>query len=712
MLLDLPLAPGGFTGFTQTPAATVLSAGALGLGYGNSVAGARDPHGHSFVLGLGLPAGPIGGLEVVGRVAANDLNCRMFSGECPQNRGGLRDLSAGAKFASQPFGERWPSFAVGVTDYGGAATNFRQTYGVASQQLGALTASIGAAKAQSTSSPINGAFGSIAWRPSSWLHAFVEHDSRAPHIGVRWIASEPWLPPGWQTHATITTRMTSGEQSGVTDPRTTFSFGLQVPLDFSGTNSRFGIVPQQPLPSGAASEAYVAPVQPGVAPPPPAALAALDAIREIPAKDRLAGKISRAALQNGLRSIWVGFAPPTRGDSSGLVALRFDAGDWAWSDVDAIGAALGVLAKAELGDRPYRVILTKLGIPVIALEGESRCLIQAINPSTSSATAQRNDCPDRLFRSSTRRVAEFQRDIEWVVEDAASLLRNPRFSLFPSIVATTATEYGLYDASTAASTKLELPLWRGGAIEVRHDTLVARSQDFDPGGIYGPYRLRSGVARAMVHQYQPLSETVWGRVGFGRVNREFDGGDAELRWAPGDGRHRGILRFGQFSKPASIDSPQLKAQPRLASWRWSAIPGKWDLEATAGEFFNRDRGWQMLTKHWFGDTLFGFYLRKTQKPEEPSYSMAGIVFEFPLTPQRDLRVGNVALRGTPRFGYGVETVVGGDTNPVLFGYGVFLPNGMGLNDVIFDRDRLEPVNLERQRARLLTAARKVIAITD
>jgi hypothetical protein len=37
---------------------------------------------------------------------------------------------------------------------------------------------------------------------------------------------------------------------------------------------------------------------------------------------------------------------------------------------------------------------------------------------------------------------------------------------------------------------------------------------------------------------------------------------------------------------------------------------------------------------------------------------------------------------------------------------------MGLNDVIFDRDRLEPVNLERQRARLLTAARKVIAITD
>ena len=711
MFLDLPLAPGGFTGFTQTPSATVLQAGTLGVGYGNSVAGSKDPRGHSFVVGLGLDTGSVGGLEVVGRVAANDLNCRMFSGECPPNRGGLRDLSAGAKFATQPFGENLPSFAIGVTDFGGAATNFRQTYGVVSQDLGTFTASLGAARAQSPSSPIDGPFGSVSWRPTNWFQAFVEHDSRAPFLGLRWISTERWLPSGWQTHATVTTRFASREQPGVPDQRTTFSFGLQVPLDFSGANPRLGIVPQPP-PAVANTANYAPTALPTAHSILPEKSVAPDVTRERTTKERLASKIARSALQNGLRSIWVGFNSPTRDVSSGIVTLRFDAGDWAWSDIDAIGAALGVLARAEVGDRPYRVILTKFGLPVIALEGETRCLVQAISTSPNFSNVQRNDCPDRLFRSSTRRVAELQRDVEWVVEDSASLLRNPRFSLFPSIVATTATEYGLYDASTAASTKLELPLWTGGAIEVRHDTLVARSQDFDPGSIYGPYRLRSGVARAMFHQYQPLSDTVWGRVGVGRVNRDFDGGDAELRWAPGDGRHRGILRLGQFVKPANLDSPQLKAQPRLASWRWSAVPGKWDLEGTAGEFFNRDRGWQMLTKHWFGDTLFGFYLRKTKKPDEPSYSMAGVLFEFPLTPQRDFRVGDVALRGTPRFGYGVETVVGGDTNPVLFGYGVFLPNGMGLNDVIFDRDRLEPINLERQRARLLIAARKVIAITE
>ena len=335
MLVDFPLTPGGFTGLTQTPVATVLPAGALGLGYGNWVAGARDPQGHSFALGLGLEAGSIGGLEVVGRVAANDLNCRTYSGECPPNRGGLRDLSAGAKFAAQPFGERWPSFAVGVTDFGGAATNFRQSYGVVSQNLGAFTASIGAAKAQSPSSPTDGAFGSIAWRPVTWLQAFVEHDSRAPHLGIRWVANETWLPPGWQTHATITTRMASGQQSGVTDPRTMFSFGLQVPLDFSGTHSRLGIVPQPP-PAVTPSADYLAPARAGMPLIVPEPSSASVLVPELPAKNRVASKIARAALQNGLRSIWVGFTPPARGGSSGSVTLRFDAGDWAWSDVDAI----------------------------------------------------------------------------------------------------------------------------------------------------------------------------------------------------------------------------------------------------------------------------------------------------------------------------------------------------------------------------------------
>ena len=88
--------------------------------------------------------------------------------------------------------------------------------------------------------------------------------------------------------------------------------------------------------------------------------------------------------------------------------------------------------------------------------------------------------------------------------------------------------------------------------------------------------------------------------------------------------------------------------------------------------------------------------------------MAGIAFEFPLTPRRDLRAGEVAFRGTPRFGYGIESVVGGTANPVLFGYGVFLPDGMGLNETVFDRDRLEPINLETQKSRILTAARQIL----
>lgn len=768
------MAPEGFTGLVHTPTATVLPAGALGLGYGNAVAGAYDPKGHSLAVGVGFGLTERVGLEVIGRIAANDLNCRFYFGECPPDRGGLRDIAAGAKLAAQPLGPDWPSLAFGVTDYGGAATHFRQSYGVLTQRWGNFSASLGGAKAQSRFSPIDGAFGSVAWRPLDWVETFVEHDSRVPYAGIRFIvksaATAPiamqgigvnaaqealsanpasrvgtpaqapawlppvWLPAGWQIHAGLSTRLQSTEQSGVRDPRTVFSFGLQIPLNFASTGSVSGRI-EQTVPSSNAGLLFGAsaltprPAQTAVAPPAsmappeslvprasmaprtsseqPAPAARFESIAPAFAPQALARQLAHAADRNGLRSIWVGFAPNSASNSLAPIVLRFDAGDWAWSDADAFGAALAALATVDLNERPYRLILTKWGIPVVGASGDSSCLHEALH-----ALKAGDGCANPIFKTVTRNVAALQSGVAWAQEDLSSVIRSPRFSLFPTLVAATATEYGLYDASSAASFKAEFPLWTGGVFESRYDALTTRSQDFAPGGYYGPYRLRSGVARAMLHQYQSFAsiglDSVWARVGAGKIAREYAGFDAELRWAPGDGRHRGLLRVGRFRRPLDDEGPAQTAQPRLASWRWSAVPGKWDLEASAGEFFNRDRGTQVLTKHWFGDTVVAFYFRESKKPLEPRYKMAGIAFEFPLTPRRDLRAGEVALRGTPRFGYGIESVVGGTANPVLFGYGVFLPDGMGLNETVFDRDRLEPINLETQKSRILTAARQIL----
>ena len=83
---------------------------------------------------------------------------------------------------------------------------------------------------------------------------------------------------------------------------------------------------------------------------------------------------------------------------------------------------------------------------------------------------------------------------------------------------------------------------------------------------------------------------------------------------------------------------------------------------------------------------------------------AGVEFSFPLTPRRE-HVGSwLQLRGTERFSYGVQTVVGnGQTNNLTPWFGRFAPVPMGLADTVDNFDRGGQVYLDSNLHRVRRA---------
>jgi hypothetical protein len=154
------LTQAGYTGLGVTPNARLIEWGRAEATYDSQLPGfVRDPAGHNYVLGFGL----LPNLEIAGRLAASTLQGDCFAESC-----GIRDLSASGKLGiGLDTGHRF-RIAAGVSDFGGAATNFRTTYGVLTYDEGPIEISGGVAKRAATrpsisKSPLNGPFAAVAW---------------------------------------------------------------------------------------------------------------------------------------------------------------------------------------------------------------------------------------------------------------------------------------------------------------------------------------------------------------------------------------------------------------------------------------------------------------------------------------------------------------------------------------------------------------------
>lgn len=697
--LDTTMTPGGFTGLGITPNAHLLGWGRFEFTYDNQLPGAvNDPDGHNFVAGFGL----LPNLELSGRVAANSLNDDCFAAPC-----GIRDLSASAKFGIGLDAANRFRIAAGATDLGGASTNFRSYYGVLTFNEGPYELSGGyarrsAAGGSNPRSPLDGPFAGAAWQPLPWIRGHVEYSDSNAWAGVRLFAPKEWLPDGWTAYLGANAQLTDSNLTA----RSWVTAGLSIPLykvpTLPAQEARAplpALAGTQPLP---AYEARALPPPPLPVPPPAAELLTDDVLQEL----------ARALQARGFEDISIGRM------ADGSVAVRANNATYNWNTSDAVGAALGGIAQT-LGTTKaaYRLIVTQRQIPMVAVTGQADCLRQWIsNPTPGCAAGE-------LSTPGTGALEPLHAGASWVVRDLQPSWKTLRLALTPVLRTNVATEVGVLDYSAGINLGMSLSLWSGAVAEWRIDQELARSDDYEQGGLLYRRRIRNGTERLALTQTVrvPLERWLapgddvmarrWGLAAvtaqgtIGRIGNHFDGVYGSLRWEPGEGRHRLTVQGGWLDNAdfGAIAGEPREPRPLLGTYRYNVAATRTYLEATAGQFMNNDRGVQLGLRQWFSDVAVQLYFKRTQFDGAPWRTLAGIELSLPIGPRRDMNPGGIQLTGTPRFAHAIETVVGEDANVVTSGRGV-LPPAPSL-DALHNSDRASLLYFEDNIRRIRDAAK-------
>lgn len=704
--VDTTMTQGGFTGLAITPNAHLLDWGRAAFSYDRQLPGAiPDTSGHNFVAGFGL----LPNLEASGRIAANDLNSNCFAVNC-----GIRDLSASFKAGIGLDTANRFRLAAGAADVGGAATNFRTYYGVLTYSEGPFEASGGFARRGSVRgnrprSPLDGPFAAAAWQPLPWLRGHVEYADGNAWAGVRLFAPAQWLPEGWSAHVGANARLTDSNLTA----RSWLSAGISIPL--YKVPALPGAGPRAPQPALAGTQlplpAYEARTLPApAAPAPPTGAAA--AMPPTPLPDERLAALGAALQQRGLEDISIGRMP------DGSLAIRANNATYNWNAVDALGAALGAVAR-ELGATrtAYRLVLTQRQLPLVAVTGQTDCLQRWIQGENTGCAA------GELSTPGTAPIDTVQAGASWVVQNLQPSWKTLRLALTPVLRTNVATEVGTLDYSAGVNVGLGLPLWSGASLEWRVEQEVARSDDYRRGGLLAQRRIRNGTERLALTQtlrlpvdrwLAPRDEMLarrWGlhavtaQATVGRIGNHFDGVHGALRWEPGEGRHRFTVQGGVFRNSAfgAVAGEPRTAQPLLGTYRYNVAPTRTYVELTGGQFMSNDPGLQLGLRQWFSDVALHAYYRRSRVGGNDR-SSAGLELSIPLGPRRDMNPGGFQVTGTPRFSHRVETVVGGGANVVTTGTSGILPPAPSL-DAVHNSDRASLLYFEDNVRRLRDAAR-------
>jgi hypothetical protein len=680
--VDTTLTSAGYTGLGITPNAHLLRWGRMEVAYENQVAGnVRRLSGHNAVLGFGL----LSNLEIAGRLATSTIHDNCFTTPC-----GARDLSASGKAAiGLDAGNRW-RVAIGMTDVGGSVTYFRTYYGVLTFNEGPFEASAGAAKRSGTGvagsqAPLGGAFAALAWQPLPLVRGHVEYAGGSAWAGVRLFAPEPWLPEGWQLSAGANVRLNNNTFT----ERTSWSASLSIPLykvpALPGA-TKAPLPPlqsgQQPLPAYEARTSVPQPAPAAAEPAPRSVPFPQVAATAAPATDAQLRALADGLQAKGLDDIWVGRMP------DGTVAVRANNATYQWNAADALGVALGVVARTLSDSRSgYRVVLSQRQVPLVAVTGQADCLRQWIEQPANNCTAGQLSTPgsmplEPLYEGAT-----------WVVQQQKPAWQTVRVSVAPVLRTNFGTEVGAYDYALGANVTAQLPLWSGATVEWGVNAPIANSDDYERTRVFGNRRIRSGTDRLTLTQLARLPLEQWfpGKNGLGlvpgsvtaqatvgRIGTFYDGTLGALRWEPGEGRHRfstqaGLFRNNDYQGGGPLGGLR-RGTPVLGSYRYSVMATRTDLEATAGRFLNNDRGVQLGLRQWFSDVSVSLIYRRSGFAGEPKRQFAGIELSVPIGPRKDLQPIPHLHVGGSRFVHRVETTLReGAGNPLRYGYGAEPP---------------------------------------
>ena len=669
------VSPLGHTGAVNTPTAEVLPLGAAALSIANSIPEWRQQYrGQGAFGGLTAGVGPVPGLELFGRLTYDgDLQCNMYDPSCKAR---ARDLSLNGKYQlpmQLPLNTR---LAIGLTDYGGAATNFRQTYAVATSQLGPLDVSLGRSKGGSPSALMHGTFGSAELHMTPQWAVSVENDTRTKRLGTHYAVP---VSRNLDVQVGLSKRL-----SGSVDQRSTQMMASLLYVPDSGRPGNKRHAPKVLWGGDQADGGLAANPWDNV----PDAFGTDEAVSD----GLRASKLASLLEASGFEQVSVKLYPES-GESPRLWAVNAEPSGWRQNATDALRVALPHWASTtKLDTDELLITLTYLQEPKLSAVVSRGCIagLGAAQLSCAGRQPLRFFWGGTLSKDLTDRLAQGN-GTELVRKDSSGY--KPRVELGVDIRSTVGTEYGLVDYALGLDVGGELPLGKGWSLQGNAVIPVAASDDFRKRGIFHTQsqdrtELRQGLLSYWrnIDLGQPGTMAV--QVSAGAIKSSSTGGQVDAVWLNPTGDWRVGGTMGAYRQRINW-LPDKTRVPALLSVHHTLMPGYWQMEGIAGQFFGGDRGFRINSHHWFGAQRLTLFYRSSggQEASMPNRKFAGFELSFPLGGRQVTDLGWASVRGRDRMAWGLSTKVGDSNNNLTTGYGEIPRPRHGVWTDVLDHDR-------------------------
>lgn len=731
----------GLTGLTHIPSADVLDDGDVEVRADSFVNRDKAPR-YNRGYNTGMAIGFLPGFEISGRLAD-------FEGPNGRFVVRLRDLSVNGKWRLPlPDGMGLPRIALGATDQGGAASHFKSTFGVATHTMGPLDLTLGYGRGPDQ---LKGWFGGVQLTtPVEGLSALAEHDSRDKYLGLRYVS--PWEALGdARLIGTLSRSFGARDSLGTPANRTLVGFSLHIPLgrgsssagthlrrgygsatgdnmwsSFSGQSVQMatavatgpavvhwqaadGTLTVMPLPK--ASETQFVGLEKQLTEAPNTSQPTLTTSRVAtplgsePANGndhQAALRVAHAQLKAaGLDHVQVGTrrarADTTRPyDMTPTWVARLESALYTRNDADAVGVALGVLAKASAG-----VPVDEL---VLVLERAGQGIYQVrVN---RDAWLNYLDGDDVNGVRNTLQVTPGpgpgtgEDEVNWL---SAPVERQDKVRLSVGLRYTAyyATEVGVYDYSIAPAVTAHVPLWTGAELSATRVLPPLESHNFDRGFVFSGAGIRSGLSQAALNQSWWLGSHILNVSSVGRYFYDQWGVQHEsvafLPWNADTLR----LRFTKTRRASGETANAAAADKESAqlTYRWQLPSLQGYTELHWNRYISGDTGPSVDFRRFFGDFQFGLTLRSSARDK-----FAGLTVELPLLPGRGWSSGAGFSVSSERVAQtGVLSRVGNTHNSVAADAAVLTPYDYNVTNWMLNRNRWQQAFFLQELPRLKAA---------
>jgi Exopolysaccharide biosynthesis protein YbjH len=692
------LSPSGYTGAINTPTAHVQPWGVANLSWANSNPEYARTSSQGSFGSINAGIGLLPGLEAVGRLSyAGDLNCNQYKPGCA---GSTRDLSLSAKYQLPLDLGPNTRAAIGVSDFGGAATLFRQTYGVVTTSWKDAQFSLGYSHPSSAQALLQGTFGSVRYALTPRWHLLAEHDTQENRAGLQYqypIDDRSSLLAGYSRKWTHNTGQEANQMQ------------LAWVFHMDRTQPRPHKVHSQTIASAEASSVALTSSSSASATAPQLLTAAQPQV--MPRAS--ANDVAQALQLVGFANVQVQYLPASA-TRTGMWQITAEPRSYRQSQIEALGHAMTpwldmVRLNKIPGSDQLQLTLTYQRQPVLYALAQGDCL----NQWSQGAPCQAGHTPLTISRTPiTEGLAALPAEAavsDASVSEAAQLQSAqasagpswaPQVTLSPALRNTLGTEYGLLDYSLAAQLGTEIALAPGLFWQGVYVVPVSNSDDYRPGKAFSEWGYnKSQWQSSQLTYWKPLPAGLAAQVSAGQLAPGQTGAQWDALWMSGDGRTRLGVTGGRYRSDLMLRD-QL---PLYVQARYSLIPGAWHAEVTGGQFMNGDRGFKIASVHWAGDTRLALQFQKTGATNEPSMPTRSILsfnVSFPFGPKTATAVGPVWFRAQDQWSWGMQTKVGAHDNYLTTGYAEMPRQRQGLWSDVTDYDRNGAADLQAQMPRL------------